>query len=1038
MDEDDKLIRNDNTQTMYMGKGIDYQVQCDLCGASVVARNTDDIDRIKHLRTLEDPDELIVCTSCAYNEKTNSAAVCLVREFNMSTIPEIAVISALRESGVPSSVLDDESIVSKLQSLVRNKIFEVHASNYDTQTGQAAAIIHDNTDYSSTQVRKSVINQALLDSGLSANIIQSKNTNDKLLMAELVKIVKQKMKKVESESEQVQVSPPGASVDDYDTQTDQAASVIHGNTDYSSNKVRKSVINQALLDSGLTANIIQSKNTNDKLLMAEFVKIVKQKMKKVESESEQVQVSPPGASVDDYDTQTDQAASIIHANHSSTQVRKSVINQALLDSGLTVNIIQSKNTNDKLLMAELVKIVKQKMKKVESEQVQVSPPGASVDDYDTQTDQAASIIHANHSSTQVRKSAFNQALLDSGLTANIIQSKNTNDKLLMAELVKIVKQKIDVLVGEDASDYLTQSNNAATCIQYTDPNCNPDHVTDEEIDKALVKSGIPVGIIQSSRLRDKYLVNELRSNVKQRMRNTENGRISESIRLANRMECEDERGKGIFQAHVCIACDRHIIGTEEICYLTKAHLEKSIHRLGIESYNEYYHGEYKFPKLHHELVKQYKVEGMEGLLLSQRSQYSHVHGGYEACQSCHDSLKKSSSTKSPPRFAIANGFVIGQIPRVFKIRDKNGIEEEVVVNEGEINDIVRAMLAPTRAYGYTFSYFAGAQQSIQGHYAFYEVDQTLMASVYNRIQESGANPHVHIVLGGRFTPSQKTIVRKKTTVNTKLVTKLLTWFKEESGHKGFENLKIGKECPEPEIEDDDVEEDFEVDNAIEKRFDGGTYYFSSANTPSIDTGVCGTQLKFTKSLLERTPPTLLAYGGDYASRNGLELENIIPASFPWGLGAPNMKRRTQVSPEACLEHYGRLSLEQFMKGDFCLFATHMLDRRLSYTSGKVKCRSNVDGVPLAEKVSLLTVKDLEDVVSGDDTNVIANQLLSSVSVSCKAMGHTSEAAAHWRRIYFALSDRHGLNAFMLTITPNDLASFSVRVIALAGDPVRST
>ena len=151
-----------------------------------------------------------------------------------------------------------------------------------------------------------------------------------------------------------------------------------------------------------------------------------------------------------------------------------------------------------------------------------------------------------------------------------------------------------------------------------------------------------------------------------------------------------------------------------------------------------------------------------------------------------------------------------------------------------------------------------------------------------------------------------------------------------------------------------------------------------------------------------------------------------------------MPRRTQVSIEKSLAHYGRLSLQQFLRGDYSLLANSMLDRRLSYTSGKVKCRSNIGGVPLAEKISRLTVKDLEDVVSGDNTNSIANQLLTSVSASCKAMGHTSEAAAHWRRIYFALNDRHGLNAFMLTVTPNDLASFSVRVIALAGKEVRVT
>ena len=517
-------------------------------------------------------------------------------------------------------------------------------------------------------------------------------------------------------------------------------------------------------------------------------------------------------------------------------------------------------------------------------------------------------------------------------------------------------------------------------------------------------------------------------------------RIAKARQYANRMTLPDK--KGVFRARVCITCDRHIIGTEEVCYLTNVQLKKNLHRIGVESYDDYYTKESNggFSELPSELVKQYEVDGLEGLLLSRRSRRIEVGGlvKYESCKSCFDSIRTNVKLKSPPKFAIANGFVIGQIPRVFRIRDENEIEEEVVVDKDEINDIVRAMLAPTRAYGYTFSYFAGAQQSIQGQFMFYEVDQSLMASVYNRIQESGANPHVHIVLGGRFTPSQKTIIRKKTAVNTELVTKLLTWFVQKSGHTGFEDLKIDAKCPQP-MRDEEVGEDFELDKETESQFDGGTYYFSSANTSTQDTGVFGTELKFTKSLLERTPPTLLAYGGDYKGGRDLRLEDIIPTAFPWGLGGPSMKkRRTKISLELTLAHYGRLSLDQFMKGDFCLMASHMLDRRLSYTSGKVKCRSNIDGIPLAEKISRLTVKDLENVVSGDNTNAIANQLLTSVSASCKAMGHTSEAAAHWRRIYFALSDRYGLNAFMLTVTPNDLVNFTVRVIALAGEEVRAT
>lgn len=608
--------------------------------------------------------------------------------------------------------------------------------------------------------------------------------------------------------------------------------------------------------------------------------------------------------------------------------------------------------------------------------------------YKEETDRAAHDHHHNskYKACRAPKIAMTSALSKGGIPTNIL-----SDISQYARLHEIVKQKMKKLEPRNST-------------QYKQRNCNKDD----------------------------------------QPRKSREERIIEATQLANRMACPGK--KGVFRANICIVCDCHIIGTEEICYLTKEELLKNEKRIGVKSYDDFYtkasNGGYS--KLPSEPVKQYEVDGMKGLLLSRRSRHTVENGidTYEACQSCHESIKKSYKNKSPPKFAIANGFVIGQIPGVIEIHDEDGTKRKVVIEfldkdgikRNKITDIVRAMVAPSRAYGYTFSYFAGSQQSIQGHFSFYEVDQSLVGAALRQIEASGANPQVHIVLGGRFTPSQKTIVRKKTVVDTKLVTDLMKWFKE-NGHTGFKDLNVSEECQPPEIVEE-IGVDKKVDSKVEGQFDGGTYYFSSAYAPSSDTGVYGTQLEFTKSLLERTPPTLLVNGGDYTSGNSLKLENAIPTAFPWGLGDPEMPRRTQVSIEKSLAHYGRLSLDQFMRADFCLLTNNMLDRRLSYTSGKLKCRANIDGVPLAEKISRLTAKDLEDVVSGADTNSTATQLLSSVSASCKAMCHTSEAAAHWRRTYFALSDRCGLNAVMLTVTPNDLANFTVRVIALAGKEVR--
>jgi hypothetical protein len=61
-------------------------------------------------------------------------------------------------------------------------------------------------------------------------------------------------------------------------------------------------------------------------------------------------------------------------------------------------------------------------------------------------------------------------------------------------------------------------------------------------------------------------------------------------------------------------------------------------------------------------------------------------------------------------------------------------------------------------------------------------------------------------------------------------------------------------------------------------------------------------------------PTLLASGGTYANNVEMNVENILPFAFPFGIGGPKMKRRVQVSLELCIQVYMRLSLRQFMEG----------------------------------------------------------------------------------------------------------------------------
>jgi hypothetical protein len=64
------------------------------------------------------------------------------------------------------------------------------------------------------------------------------------------------------------------------------------------------------------------------------------------------------------------------------------------------------------------------------------------------------------------------------------------------------------------------------------------------------------------------------------------------------------------------------------------------------------------------------------------------------------------------------------------------------------------------------------------------------------------------------------------------------------------------------------------------------------------------------------------------------------------------------------------------------------------------CRSSVDGIPLGKKLSTLSTKVFEQIncENNDELNTTAKGFLRAISTSCKAMGHTEEAAkyARWR------------------------------------------
>ncbi len=95
----------------------------------------------------------------------------------------------------------------------------------------------------------------------------------------------------------------------------------------------------------------------------------------------------------------------------------------------------------------------------------------------------------------------------------------------------------------------------------------------------------------------------------------------------------------------------------------------------------------------------------------------------------------------------------------------------------------------------------------------------------------------------------------------------------------------------------------------------------------------------------------------------------------------------------------------------------------------------MNGDSLGEKLSKLTVQDLDQIQENNTENIHVNTkgLLRAISTSCKSMGHTDEAAKYARHCCFTMLDYYGLNSLFLTTTPDDKCSFRVRLYAKPHD-----
>ena len=106
--------------------------------------------------------------------------------------------------------------------------------------------------------------------------------------------------------------------------------------------------------------------------------------------------------------------------------------------------------------------------------------------------------------------------------------------------------------------------------------------------------------------------------------------------------------------------------------------------------------------------------------------------------------------------------------------DKQGESRNIDVTK-DVNEVMKALVAPVRPFGYIFQHFGGSQKCIRGHYQFFETDQNYVTVAMNYLNKQNVND-IFVMICGSTTPKQKSEFFAKTTVDIELFKELHTWF----------------------------------------------------------------------------------------------------------------------------------------------------------------------------------------------------------------------------------------------------------------------
>ena len=159
------------------------------------------------------------------------------------------------------------------------------------------------------------------------------------------------------------------------------------------------------------------------------------------------------------------------------------------------------------------------------------------------------------------------------------------------------------------------------------------------------------------------------------------------------------------------------------------------------------------------------------------------------CKSCLKEMEQTSKSKlktewrKPPQESIASGFLLGEAPEELK----------------SLNEVELTLVSRVKIHMQCWAYFGGCHKQVRGWHTFFRNRHTANVADLGRLQDSGINGNVMVILCGPFTTTQKAMVMEATQVRPAKVIAAFEWLKANNFHYKDDKVPNPDELPKVQI-----------------------------------------------------------------------------------------------------------------------------------------------------------------------------------------------------------------------------------------------